>query len=151
MNLFNDTFLSSANQYPNNIALVTTEHGQVLKFTYQKLLRISTLWSQYLNRLNPTKAPIAIYGRKKWQMYGAILASLQSKAAYVPLNNKQAVAKNMAILQQILCSVLLVAEGANPCDLLVMNDDKLTVIYLGQDNPQWLHKLCHSMLHDAIR
>ncbi len=151
MDLFHSTFFSSAQKHPNNIALFTTEHGQELKFTYQKLLKITTMWSKGLIALNSTQSPIAIYGAKQWQMYAGILAILQSKSAYVPLNTKQPSERNCAVLTQIDCQLMLVAEGEDPTDILSMQIKPMTLIYLGSDKPLWLQRLIRDSNHTGIR
>ncbi|MBU2892533.1 AMP-binding protein [Colwellia sp. D2M02] len=149
MDLFHDTFYKSAQQYPHNIALCTTEYGQELQFSYQELLNITTHWSQYLLPLNTHYNPIAIYGGKQWQMYAGILAILQTTAAYVPLNNKQPAERNCSILKQINCKILLVAAGEDPSQLL-LHSQPMTVVYLGRDTPQWLHSIEQSSHHRTV-
>jgi amino acid adenylation domain-containing protein len=138
MDLFQSSFLSSAKEYPNNIALHTTEQGQEIQFTYHKLLKVCSAWAEKITKCNILNQPVAIYGGRQWQMYAGILAILATKSPYVPLNNKQPCERNSKILAQINSKVLLVAEGENPSELIGLTDHPLIVLYLGQDHPEWI-------------
>lgn len=143
MNIFQTVFAKAANQWPDNIALCVEQK----QFTYQTLLQLSLNWASQINDYNPAQAPIAIFGGKQWHMYAGILAILATKASYVPLSNEQPVNRTNSILAQLNCQVLLVAEGEDIDELLQQQQNKLTVIYLGADKPNWLSKLS---LHTII-
>jgi len=146
MNLYQETFLTSATAYPKNVALWTEQKS----FTYQALVEIVQLWakkivvqSQQHSLQKPL--PIAIYGGRQWQMYAGILSILAAKSAYVPLNNKQPASRNASILQQVGSQLLLVAANEDPNELLCLSQSSLTVIYLGEDKPNWFkHNPQHS-------
>ena len=143
MNIFQTVFAKSATQWPDNIALCVEQK----QFTYQALLQLSLNWASQINDYKPEQAPIAIYGGKQWHMYAGILAILATKSSYVPLSNEQPVSRTNAILAQLNCQILLVAEGEDIDELLQQHQEKLTIIYLGADKPNWLNKLC---LHTII-
>ena len=149
MNLYQASFLNSVREYPNNTALYTEENSgkanisSAKTFTYKKLFELSQQWGDYIAHFNKQQSPVAIYGGRQWQMYAGILAVLSTNSAYVPLNNKQPVARNSKVLSQIDCQVLLVAENEDPLALLQLTKRSLTVIYLGSDTPKWLSKKGH--------
>lgn len=149
MNLYQASFLNSVREYPNNTALYTEENSgkanisSAKTFTYKKLFELSQQWGDYIAHFNKQQSPVAIYGGRQWQMYAGILAVLSTNSAYVPLNNKQPVARNSKVLSQIDCQVLLVAENEDPLALLQLTKRSLTVIYLGTDTPKWLSNKGH--------
>jgi amino acid adenylation domain-containing protein len=136
MNLYQNTFHQSAQNYPNNIALWTEDKC----FTYQALENLTLKWSNIIQQNNRLNLPVAVYGGKQWQMYAGILAVLAAKSTYVPLNKKQPVSRNKVVLSQIDCELLLVAQNEDPSELLRATTHALNVIYLGDDEPQWLTK-----------
>ena len=95
MNLYQASFLQAVNKYPNNTALYiegssSKESSSTAKtLTYQALFEISQRWGNYITYFNNEQNPVAIYGGRQWQMYGAILATLSTNSAYVPLNTKK--------------------------------------------------------------
>lgn len=136
MNIFQTVFAKAANQWPSNIALCVEQK----QFTYQALLQLSLNWASQINDYNHLQKPVAIYGGRQWQMYAGILSILAAKSSYVPLSNEQPANRNAAILSQLNCQVLLVAQGEDISDILKLHQEKLCVIYLGDDQPSWLHK-----------
>ena len=144
MNLYQDTFLSSAKAYPDNLALCTEEKT----FTYEELFQLTQEWSEAIRAYNKQDFPVGIYGGRQWQMYAGILSILAAKQTYVPLNNKQPAHRNAVILSQIECQLLLVAENENPSELLELAEPNLIVLYLGEDTPEWLFKFSQ---HQCLR
>lgn len=152
MNLYQASFLNAVRQFPDNIALHTTDirsdATQIKILTYQQLFELSQQWGSYIAHFNQEQGPIAVYGGRQWQMYAGILAILSTNNAYVPLNNKQPANRNSKVLAQINSRVLLVAESEDPTELLQLTQQSLIVIYLGANKPNWLANNWHHQCFD---
>lgn len=133
MNLFQATFLPSAQQYPTQIALKTEKQ----QFSYQQLLCLSLSWAEVVSSLNPQRGVVAIYGARQWQMYAGILSILAAGSTYMPLNSKLPTARITHIFAQVNCQLLFVAEDEDISELLAASKQPLNIIYLANELPHW--------------
>ena len=101
-------FLEAASRYGDRPAL---EKGSV-KLTYRELLSISSRIARKVMEVSDLNSPVAILSGKNINAYAGILAALLAGRAYVPLNPRFPLARNIKMINGSGSTCLILDEGS---------------------------------------
>ena len=136
----NDLMLRTAQLYPLETAIWLNDQ----RYSYQSLMHDALALAGVLaTSASPT---CALFSSRSYVLYQAVVASLFSGKAYVPLNPRIPVARNAVMLTESLAKILIIDQAAHDQAQLLLRDVKeiLTIVLPDTDEiPAWLQASKH--------
>jgi len=112
-------FLLSAELHSSRPALEV----QGESYSYRELLSISSHFAQHILSTSIDDAPVAILAQRNITAYAGILAALMAGRAYLPLNPRFPISRNLKMMQRSGTGTVIVSEEGNniPDEMNIIN------------------------------